>query len=230
LPVFFNRLGIVIQEAYGMTENMALATINRKNAVKIGTVGPSYPGVELVIGPDNEVLTKSPANMIGYYKEPDLTAASFENGFLKTGDEGRLDEEGYLTITGRIKDLFKTSKGKYVAPAPIEKQLLEHSLIAQACVVGSGHSHALALCLLSESAPSNTKTLKTELLRIKTHVNAQLPSHEQLATLVVVNEEWSIANGFLTPTLKIRRKEVDTYYSTRYADWLLSGDEAIILK
>jgi long-chain acyl-CoA synthetase len=230
LPVFFNRLGIVIQEAYGMTENMALATINRKNAVKIGTVGPSYPGVELVIGPDNEVLTKSPANMIGYYKEPALTAASFENGFLKTGDEGRLDEEGYLTITGRIKDLFKTSKGKYVAPAPIEKQLLEHSLIAQACVVGSGHSHALALCLLSESAPINTTTLKTELLRIKTHVNAQLPSHEQLATLVVVNEEWSIANGFLTPTLKIRRKEVDTYYSTKYADWLLSGDEAIILK
>jgi len=101
------------------------------------------------------VMVKSQANMIGYYKEPELTAASFENGFLKTGDEGKLDQDGYLTITGRIKDLFKTSKGKYVPPAPIEKRLLEHSIISQACVVGSGESHALALCMLSADANSD---------------------------------------------------------------------------
>jgi long-chain acyl-CoA synthetase len=198
LPVFFNQLGIIIQEAYGMTENMALATINRKKAVKIGTVGPSYPGVELVIGADHEVLTKSPANMIGYYKEPALTAASFENGFLKTGDEGRLDEEGYLTITGRIKDLFKTSKGKYVAPAPIEKLLLEHSVFEQVCVVGSGESNALALCMLNATSQS-VKELYEKLSAIRRQVNQQLETHEQLAKLVVVRDEWTIANGFFTP-------------------------------
>ncbi|MBM3914419.1 MAG: AMP-binding protein [Sphingomonadales bacterium] len=226
LPVFFNQLGIIIQEAYGMTENMALATINRKKAVKIGTVGPSYPGVELVIGADNEVLTKSPANMIGYYKEPALTAASFENGFLKTGDEGRLDEEGYLTITGRIKDLFKTSKGKYVAPAPIEKLLLEHSVFEQVCVVGSGESNALALCMLHASSQS-VKELYEKLSAIRRQVNQQLETHEQLAKLVIVRDEWTIANGFFTPTLKIRRSVMDTQYGSYYANWLRSVDDVI---
>ncbi|MFM7646416.1 MAG: AMP-binding protein [Sphingomonadales bacterium] len=226
LPVFFKQLGIVIQEAYGMTENMALATINRKHAVKIGTVGPSYPGVELIIGPDNEVLTKSPANMIGYYKEPELTALSFENGFLKTGDEGRLDNEGYLTITGRIKDLFKTSKGKYVAPAPIEKLLLEHTLFAQVCVVGSGESNALALCMLSDASPLCVQVAE-QLSIIRRQVNQQLETHEQLAKLVVVREEWTIANGFFTPTLKIRRRVMDEHYGHQYGEWLRSPQEII---
>jgi long-chain acyl-CoA synthetase len=226
LPVFFNQLGIIIQEAYGMTENMALATINRKHAVKIGTVGPSYPGVELVIGPDNEVLTKSPANMLGYYKEPALTAASFTDGFLKTGDEGRLDEEGYLTITGRIKDLFKTSKGKYVAPAPIEKLLLEHTVFGQVCVVGSGQSGALALCLLADPSVDRL-ALHPELSAIKSNVNERLELHEQLAKLVIVRDEWTVANGLITPTLKIRRNSIDDRYGPRYEQWLRATEEVL---
>ncbi|MFM8806760.1 MAG: hypothetical protein ACKOD1_05300, partial [Sphingomonadales bacterium] len=186
----------------------------------------SYPGVELIIGPDNEVLTKSPANMIGYYKEPALTAESFENGFLKTGDEGRLDEEGYLTITGRIKDLFKTSKGKYVAPAPIEKLLLEHAFFAQVCVVGSGESSALALCMLNASSLP-AKEIYEKLSVIRRQVNQQLESHEQVAKLVIVREEWTIANGFFTPTLKIRRGVMDTHYGSSYASWLRNADDVI---
>ena len=227
LPVFFKQLGIVIQEAYGMTENMALATINRKHAVKIGTVGPSYPGVELFIGPDNEVLTKSPANMIGYYKEPALTEASFTNGFLKTGDEGRLDEDGYLTITGRIKDLFKTSKGKYVAPAPIEKLLLEHAEFAQVCVVGSGQSGAMALCILASGILPDATTLSDRLAAIRQQVNRQIELHEQLVKLVVVKQEWTVANGLITPTLKIRRNSIDDHYGKQYEQWLRAAGEIV---
>jgi len=222
LPVFFGQLGITIQEAYGMTENMALATINRKHSVKIGTVGQSYPGVELIIGAQNEILTKSPATMLGYYKEPLLTAACFENGFLKTGDEGRLDAEGYLTITGRLKDLFKTSKGKYVAPAPIEKLLLEHTLFAQICVVGSGQSGALAVCVLTSGIVAERSELTLQLDAIRQQVNQQLELHEQLVKLVVVRDEWTIANGFITPTLKIRRSAMDAHYESKYDQWLRS--------
>lgn len=227
LPIFFAQLGVTIQEAYGMTENMALATINRKNTARFGTVGQSYPDVELKLSPQNEILVKSAANMLGYYKEPDLTAASFEDGFLKTGDEGQLDAEGYLQITGRLKDLFKTSKGKYVAPAPIEKKLLEHSLFSQVCVVGSAQSHALALCLLATPSPIDRGSLQEQLSLIRKKVNEQIEAHEQLAKLVVVQEEWAIANGFLTPTLKIKRNVIDAHYSTRYAAWLLASEDTI---
>ena len=227
LPIWFSKLGIVIQEAYGMTENMALATINRKPSARFGTVGQSYKGVELFLGADNEVLVKSPANMLGYYKEPEMSAACFENGFLKTGDEGRLDQDGYLTITGRIKDLFKTSKGKYVAPAPIEKKLLEHSIISQACVVGSGESHALALCMLSPEAGGDHDQLQVMLSSIRQQVNQGLEYHEQIAKLIIVRDEWTIANGFFTPTLKIRRGAVDAHYGPQYAVWLLTKEEAI---
>jgi long-chain acyl-CoA synthetase len=227
LPVWFSKLGIVIQEAYGMTENMALATINRKPTARFGTVGQSYSGVELFLGADNEVMVKSPANMLGYYKEPEMTAACFENGFLKTGDEGRLDQDGYLTITGRIKDLFKTSKGKYVAPAPIEKKLLEHSIISQACVVGSGESHALALCMLSSESGIDRVQLQVALSSIRQQVNQGLEYHEQLAKLVIVRDEWTIANGFFTPTLKIRRGAIDAHFGPQYGSWLLMKEETI---
>jgi long-chain acyl-CoA synthetase len=227
LPIWFSKLGIVIQEAYGMTENMALATINRKPTARFGTVGQSYKGVELFLGADNEVLVKSPANMLGYYKEQEMSAACFENGFLKTGDEGRLDQDGYLTITGRIKDLFKTSKGKYVAPAPIEKKLLEHSIISQVCVVGSGESHALALCMLSPEAGGDRDQLQVILSSIRQEINQGLEYHEQIAKLIIVRDEWTIANGFFTPTLKIRRGAVDAHYGPQYATWLLTKEEAI---
>ncbi len=227
LPLFFAKLGITIQEAYGMTENMALATINRKSTARFGTVGQSYDGVELKLGEQNEILVRSAANMIGYYKEPELTTASFEDGFLKTGDEGRLDADGYLYITGRLKDLFKTSKGKYVAPAPIEKKLLEHSLISQVCVVGSGESHALALCMLTAPSVSNRTQISLALSDIRKQVNEQLDSYEQLAKIVVVREEWTIANGFITPTLKIRRNSIDAHYGPFYGEWLLTEHDTV---
>jgi long-chain acyl-CoA synthetase len=226
---WFARLDIVIQEAYGMTENMALTSINRKETARFGTVGQSYPGVEVKLGKDNEVLVKSPASMVGYYKEPELTAQSFEDGFLKTGDEGLIDKDGYLSITGRIKDQFKTSKGKYIAPAPIEKLLLESPHISQVCVVGSGMAHILALCVLPEKTSLEEKeNIRTELKDFIQQVNVQLEFHERVTKMVLVAEEWTVANGFFTPTMKIRRKIIDSYYSDHYAGWLNAPEEIIV--
>ena len=227
---WFAKLDIIIQEAYGMTENMALSHINRKETARFGTVGQSYKGVEVRLGKDNEVLVKSSASMIGYYKEPELTKQSFEDGFLKTGDEGFIDEQGYLTITGRIKDQFKTSKGKYIAPATIENKLLDDPNISQVCVVGSGQPYVLAVCMLNTKISEQEKAELTLLLKeLLQKVNAKLEHHEQLAKLVVVAEEWSVANGFFTPTLKIKRKSIDSYYSSYYSHWLYSPEDVLFL-
>lgn len=225
---WFARLDIIIQEAYGMTENVALSHSNRKGAVKFGTVGQPYTGVEVRLGKDNEVQVKSEASMLGYYKEPALTAECFEDGFLRTGDEGSIDAEGYLTITGRIKDQFKTSKGKYIMPAPVENKLLQNPELAQACIVGSGLPSAMALCTLSEPAKKmGTDELKNILHNILTAVNSRLEHHEQLCRLVVLAEEWTINNGLLTPTLKIKRKMIDAMFGERYGEWIQLKDPVV---
>ena len=225
---WFQELGITIQEAYGMTENMALSHSNRKNSVKFGTVGPSYEGVEVRLGKDNEVLVKSEASMMGYYKEPELTAASFEDEYLKTGDEGVIDQEGYLTITGRIKDQFKTSKGKYVMPAIIESKLLQAGLLSQVCVIGSGLPNAMAICTLSEPIKvNNADQQKQQLLELLQQTNSQLEQHERISKMIVLEEEWTIAYGLLTPTLKIKRKVVDACFGEKYIPWSMQ-EEAII--
>jgi long-chain acyl-CoA synthetase len=222
---WFAKLGLVIQEAYGMTENVALSHVNKKSAVRFGTVGQPYAGVEVRLAKDNEVQVKSEANMLGYYKEPAITAECFEDGFLRTGDEGSIDAEGYLTITGRIKDQFKTSKGKYIMPAPIESKLLHNPQLAQVCVVGSGMPGAMVLCTLSEAAKKqNTETLSQELKHIVSGTNKTLEQHEHLVKMIVLSEEWTIANGLLTPTLKIKRKMVDAMFSERYEAWSRVSD------
>jgi len=227
---WFATLGIIIQEAYGMTENMALSHINRKTTARFGTVGQSYPGVEVRLGKDREVQVKSPASMIGYYKEPELTAQSFEDGFLKTGDEGSIDNEGYLTITGRIKDQFKTSKGKYIAPAPIEKLLLESLCFSQVCVVGSGLSHVLAICVLNKNPSVNEREPITRLLKeVLQNINSRLEHYEKLARLVIVPEEWTVSNGLLTPTLKLKRNSIDKAFSGHYEEWLHANEDILFV-
>ena len=227
---WFDKLGIVIQEAYGMTENVALSHSNRKGAVRFGTVGQAYQGVEVRLGKDNEVQVKSDASMLGYYKEPAITAECFENGFLRTGDEGSIDAEGYLTITGRIKDQFKTSKGKYIMPAPVESKILQSPLVAQVCIVGSGMPSAMALCNLSETAKKTTaEKLADELKKLIAEINKKLEHHEQLSRLIVLPEEWTTANGLLTPTLKIKRKMIDASFGEHYDSWSRASDTVVFV-
>jgi long-chain acyl-CoA synthetase len=227
---WFAKLGIIIQEAYGMTENVALSHSNRKGAVRFGTVGQSYEGVEVRLGKDNEVQVKSEASMLGYYKEPELTAECFEDGFLRTGDEGSIDADGFLSITGRIKDQFKTSKGKYIMPAPIESKFLQNPQMAQVCVVGSGLSSALTLCTLSESAKvKSTGELEIVLKEILSSVNRGLEHHEQISKLIILKDEWTVANGLLTPTLKIKRKMIDENFGTQYGNWMQRAETVIFV-
>ena len=228
LQEWFAKLDIIILEAYGMTENSALSHANRVGHHKFGTVGQTYENVEVRLSAENEVQVKSEASMLGYFKEPGLTAESFEDGFLKTGDEGSIDENGYLTITGRIKDQFKTSKGKYIMPAPIETKILEHALISQACVVGSGMTSAFVLCTLAQTAEAPVG-LDNELSDFLDQINSKLDHHERLSKMVVCKEEWSIPNGLLTPTLKIKRKSIESYYGNNYDLWLKEEKKVIFV-
>ncbi|MFM1775403.1 MAG: hypothetical protein RJA53_1013 [Bacteroidota bacterium] len=228
LQEWFAKLDIIILEAYGMTENSALSHANRVGHHKFGTVGQTYENVEVRLSAENEVQVKSDASMLGYYKEPGLTAESFEDGFLKTGDEGSIDENGYLTITGRIKDQFKTSKGKYIMPAPIETKLLEHPLISQACVVGSGMTSAFVLCTLAPTDQAS-EGLESDLSDYLDQVNSKLDHHERLSKMVICKEEWSIPNGLLTPTLKIKRKSIESYYGNNYDEWLKEEKKVIFV-
>jgi long-chain acyl-CoA synthetase len=228
LQEWFAKLDIIILEAYGMTENSALSHANRVGHHKFGTVGQTYENVEVRLSAENEVQVKSEASMLGYFKEPRLTAESFEDGFLKTGDEGSIDENGYLTITGRIKDQFKTSKGKYIMPAPIETKLLEHPLISQACVVGSGMTSAFVLCTLTPTDQAS-ESLGSDLSDYLDQVNSKLDHHERLSKMVICKEEWSIPNGLLTPTLKIKRKSIESYYGNNYDEWLKEEKKVIFV-
>lgn len=225
---WYQKLGITIMEAYGMTENLALSHANRKNATIFGTVGTAYPEVVVRLAADQEVQVKSIASMQGYYKNPTLSAECFEDGFLKTGDQGSIDANGYLTITGRIKDQFKTSKGKYISPAPIETKLLANSFINQACVVGNGLPHALAVCCLSEAAKTEKKEiLQTNLTEFLTGLNKELEHHEKIAKLILIASEWTIENEILTPTLKIKRNKVDNLYEQHYVAWSMGPDSIV---
>jgi len=209
---WFHTIGIDISEGWGMTENSAYGTSSVPFRVdKIGCIGKAYDGVDVRIAEDGEIQVSSPCNMIGYYKEPEKTAGVFTNdGFLRTGDKGTIDSEGFVTITGRLKDIFKTEKGKYVAPAPIEAKLMENPIVEQVCVTGTNLPQPIALLVLSEKARQHNKDGIVESLR-KTLilVNGGLESHQRLDRIVIFKDEWSIENDLLTPTLKVKRHVIE---------------------
>ena len=150
-----------------------------------------------------------------------MTAEVFtEDGFLRTGDVGVIDEEGFLKITGRAKDPFKTSKGKYVSPSSIEMKLSGSADIEFVCVVGTGLPQPIALVTLSEAGKKKTKEeVRAGLEKLRTALNPSLDAHEQLGKMVLVEEEWSVENGMLTPSFKIKRNEIEKKYAARYPAW-----------
>jgi len=150
--------------------------------------------VDVRIAKDGEIQVKSPCNMIGYYKDNEKTMEVFtEDGYLRTGDKGEMDADGYVRITGRLKDIFKTEKGKYVAPAPIEAKIMENPIVEQVCVTGIGLPQPIALLVLSEDARAKDKQeISASLLATLESVNAKLDSHERINNMLVLVEEWSI--------------------------------------
>ncbi|MGC3945023.1 MAG: AMP-binding protein [Chryseolinea sp.] len=225
LLIWFKRLGIEIFQGYGLTEN-CVSHLSKKGANKIGAVGVTASCFETKIAPDGEIRVKGKGNMVGYYKEPELTKLAFdEDGFLRTGDIGEIDKDGYLTITGRLKDQFKTDKGKYVSPAPIEMLFTGSVAVDQVCVVGMGIPQPIALIVLSQSGRAKSKEQVTEEFRTLLHtVNGGLDSHEKLKKAVVMKSDWSIENGLLTPTLKIKRNEIEKLKLPHYPKWYESED------
>ncbi|MFN3714947.1 MAG: AMP-binding protein [Alcanivoracaceae bacterium] len=222
---WFNGLGLEILEVYGMTENMAWSHTTRSGDQRIGWVGLPNEGVECKIGDGGEIVIRSPGNMQGYYKEPDQTAdALSEEGWLRTGDVGELDPKGRLRITGRVKEIFKSEKGKYVAPAPIENRLVSFPGVEQACVMGPGLPQPIALLNLSAEEIVRLERDGREhftggLQDLLKRVNEELDAHERLQCLVVVPEQWAVENGLLTPTLKMKRNELEKLYADRVPGW-----------
>lgn len=226
LMQWYSRLGLPLYDGYAMTEDFAYSHSSTAAAHAPGRVGRPNPGVQTRLAEDGEILVKSPGQMAGYYKAPELTAESFtEDGYFKTGDLGAYDEQGLLQLTGRKKELFKTAKGKYVAPAPIEGRLAAHPMVELALVAGSGHPAAHAMVLLDESLrprlhePELRAQVEREMAALLDKVNAAVASYEHLQFIVVVSEPWTMANGCLTPTMKIRRSRIEASVADAVAGW-----------
>ncbi|KXU82913.1 AMP-binding acetyl-CoA synthetase [Paraburkholderia monticola] len=231
---WYRMLGLELLDVYGMTENFSYSHYSRPGLVRLGYSGQAMPGVECRIAGNGEILLKAPTMMLGYYKQPELTAQSMtEDGFFKTGDCGELDEIGRLRITGRVKEIFKTSKGKYVAPTPIENKL-SHPKVEATCVTGPGLVQPFALLMMSAAARDELRdataheALRAELQNVLDSVNATLEDHEKLACVVVVKDAWTADNGFLTPTMKIRRSVIEDHYLPMARMWIGLGQPVIL--
>ena len=217
---WFEKLGIYIQEAYAMTENCCYSHVTFRDNIKIGYVGAPLPYCDVKLSEEGEILIKHEALMTGYYKEPELTAETIVDGYLKTGDKGEIDNDGFLKITGRIKDLFKTSKAKYVAPAPIEMKLSVNTNLEQICVVGTNVPQPIALAVLSEEGKKKTtEEIDSSLVETLSVVNPQLDHHENVAKFVILKDDWTVENGLITPTMKVKRPALEKIHEGNYEEW-----------
>lgn len=224
---FFRAVGVPLIEGYGLTETSPVLCANPLEDVRIGTVGPPLPGVDIRIDPEGEILAKGPNVMQGYYHLPKDTKAAFnKKGFFKTGDIGHFDERGYLVITGRKKEILVTSKGKNIAPAPIENHLKTSQYINEIMIIGDDHHYLTAVVIPNrelfteegiwkdeerEVAIENPLIVDKIRLEIR-ELSADLEDFEQIKKFTVLSREFSIESEELTPTLKVRRDIVMEHY------------------
>lgn len=220
---WFAKLGIDVMQGYGMTENSIYASLNLPGQNKVGSIGKPFVDAGVRIAEDGEIQCKHPGNTPGYYKDPEKTAELFTaDGWLRTGDKGHIDADGYLFITGRVKEIFKTLKGKYVSPAPIEGKFGTNTTVEQMCLVGAGlYQPMLVLSLNADARKLPREQVEAGLVATMKAVNQSLEPHEQICKIVVTRDTWSIDNGLMTPTMKVRRNEIEKRYGE-----LLAGLEA----
>ncbi len=234
LIAWYRRLGLNLLEGYGMTEDMAYSHTMTKDKNQVGYVGVPYEGVQARISDAGEIQIKSPGQMVGYYKRPDLDAEVFtEDGFFCTGDQGEYSTDGQLKITGRLKELFKTGKGKYVAPAPIENKLNAHPMIESSMVSGVGQAASYALVVLAEDVrpklkdPAFKAEVTEQMTTLLKETNKGLADYEKMQMVVIANEPWSIDNGCLTPTLKIKRAKIEAMVEPQVEKWFDAKDKVM---
>ena len=223
---WYRRLGLNLVEGYAMTEDFAYSHGSTLEQNAPGYVGVPYTGVQMRLDASGEILVKSPGQMVGYYKRPDLDAECFTpDGFFRTGDKGEVSPDGLLKLTGRVKEIFKTSKGEYVSPAPIENKINANPLIELSMVTGAGQAAPYAQVLLAEAIrpkladPQVKAKVEADLTALFKQVNDSLAGYEKLQMLVVVREPWSTDNGCLTPTLKVKRARIDSATADRVEAW-----------
>jgi long-chain acyl-CoA synthetase len=229
---WFGKLGIDIHEAYGMTENLGAVCMMPLGKKVEGSVGKVYPSMEVNIDKDTgEILTRSKWNMLGYYKEPQMTAETLDKeGWIHTGDVGELDNDGYLKITGRVKEMYKTSKGEYVAPAQIEMGFAENSNVEQICVVGQNLPQPLALVVLSDIGRKVSRAELVENFKEQLNtLNPTLKSYEKVKKIVILKELWTVENNKMTPTMKIKRNVIEKEFEPSYEKWY-EDSEVIIFE
>ena len=214
---WYHKLDINIGEGWGMSETSGLSCGNIPfDARKLGTIGAPVAGTEMKLSDKGEILIRSPGLFREYYKQPDLTRKVFsDDGFFHTGDKATWDDSlQAFTITGRVKDIFKSAKGKYITPVPIESKLSGNPLFEQVCVMGSGLKAPIAVVVLSAAATRMPKNvLRKNIMATLETVNASLESHEKMSNVVIVNDEWTTENDLLTPTLKVKRDKLEEKYS-----------------
>ncbi|MCM5509953.1 MULTISPECIES: AMP-binding protein [Vibrio] len=218
---WYHSVGLNITEAWGMTESFAYSTLNYPfRADKIGSVGNAGPGIELKIAEDEEIMVRGKGLFSGYYKNDIATQESFDSeGWLHTGDIGFIDADGYLTIQGRKKDTFKTAKGKFVAPVPIEKKLFEYSRVEMMCLIGLGLPAPILLVVPHDFPNFDRARYERTTKKVVERMNAELESHEQIKGVLMIKDPWSIENGILTPTLKIKRHVLEQKYHDVGHNW-----------
>ncbi|GAB3906738.1 AMP-binding protein [Larkinella knui] len=227
---WFRQLGINIQEAYGMTENLGVVSVMPANTIKDGTVGMLYSGIQVKFDAvTGELMTRSDWTMRGYFREPEMTAAALDSeGWLHTGDVGTLDDEGFLTITGRMKEIYKTTKGEFVAPAQIESGFSENNFVDQICVAVHQLPQPIALIMLSETGLKADKVeVSQSLEETLNSLNPNLHTYQRVKKAVIVKDPWTVDNDMMTPSLKIKRKIIESRYESHLQPWL-EREETVI--
>ena len=196
---------------------------------KANTVGKPLPNtlgrIDHVTG---EIQMKMPWMMKGYYKDDELTAEVLNDGWLSTGDKGKMDETGYISVVGRVKDAFKTSKGEFIVPTTLEEHFSESDFIEQICVAGLGIPQPVAMICLSDIAKKTPKEILAQTLTTQLdQVNKELQGHEKISAIVIAKEVWTDANEMLTPTLKVKRGSIHDKYGDRMESWCNSSEKVI---
>ncbi len=211
---WYARLGINISEGWGMTETSGLACGNNPFTLEqLGTIGVPVPCVEMKLSEAGEMLIRGVSIFKEYYNNPEATAESFVDGWFRTGDKAEVQADGSFKITGRVKEQFKTAKGKYVSPVPIESLFGVNPEIEQVCVLGSGRKQPLVLVVLNEMVVPKQADAHQRLEETLAEVNRQLESHQRLDAVIVASQPWSVENELLTPTMKLKRDRIEQRFS-----------------
>jgi len=209
----WDLMGLTILDGYGMTEGLPITSVKRKDPLDSG-LGKPEADAEIKISDQGEIISRGPGQATGYYKNDAATAETFQDGWLHTGDKGFIDDRGFLHITGRLKDTFKTAKGKYVAPVPIELSFSRSPLVEQQCLYGYGLVQPIMLCCLMVQAPKDKLSLEQTLRDLAQAINQDLEPHERIGGVIICQTPWSVDNGILTHTMKVKRDKVAKAYQS----------------